>query len=533
MDYSIEMELPKSKEPDPLDKKISQQKDQGCSDETTERRANERLKVNVARMKMVLDNIPQIAFVIKCNGEDIYLNKKWTEYTGKHWKDGIGMKWTEVVYPGDLPSPKIWTKTKEFSPVEFEYRLRNKFEEYRWHLCRALPVKDKDGFNSIWIGTATDIHDKKEVELQLKQEKYFIEQIAQATPDVIAIYNIADQVYTYITDEVIKLLGISPADLKNLSAFKPLIHPRDWQKFIDFHHGFEFAKDQESREFEFRIKAKEGNWIWLSKKGKAFKRSESGIVSHVVTITQDITVRKEAEEKQKQNLIMKELLEKKDEFLSEASHELKTPITTIKSSLQIMQRLLEKHTDEATLLVFLIKANQQVNKLTDLIGNIMDNSKIQAGKFVLHISSFSMSDLINDVLIHNPGKHKISVENNVKSLVEADKHRIEQVLINFLTNAVKYSPEAGEITIRAEQHGKFLKVSVQDFGIGIPKDSLKRIFKRFFRVDDTSVRFSGLGLGLYISAEIIKHHHGQIGVESIHEKGSTFWFTIPLEQSHN
>lgn len=491
-------------------------------------RLNQKLRIIINRIKKVLDNIPQIAFVANSNGEDIYLNKKWHEYTGIPADEGMGMRWTGVVHPEDLPPENIWSDTKIAATIEFEYRILNSAGEYKWHLCRALPVHE--GTVLLWIGTATDIHEKKEIEQQLLDEKNFIEKVVQANPDSIAIFNIEERKYKYLSGRVHDFTGKKPEELQSIEDFKKVIHPDDWQKFVRYHSRFNSMKDQEVKQIEFRGKAKKDDWRWFLKKGKAFKRAANGKVTHVVTITQDITERKEAEEERKENEVMHQLLVKKDEFLSEASHELKTPVTTIKSSLQIMKRLFEKHADEGTLLVFLVKANQQVNKLTDLISNIMDNSKIQAGQFILNTRSFYIDEVINDSIIHNPGRHRITVQNTVKKPVVADKHRIEQVLINFLTNAIKYSPEADKIIIRACEEEENLRVEVRDYGIGIPEEMMEKVFRRFFRVDHTSTHFSGIGLGLYISAEIIKLHHGEIGVENAEGQGSVFWFTIPFEQ---
>jgi two-component system CheB/CheR fusion protein len=104
---------------------------------------------------------------------------------------------------------------------------------------------------------------------------------------------------------------------------------------------------------------------------------------------------------------------------------------------------------------------------------------------------------------------------------------MEQVIINLISNAVKYSPGQEKVTITVSSHNREIKIAITDFGIGIPKDKLPFLFDRFYRVDDTSQRYSGLGLGLYISAEIVRRHDGVIGIESRPGEGSTFWFTIP------
>ena len=256
-----------------------------------------------------------------------------------------------------------------------------------------------------------------------------------------------------------------------------------------------------------------------------------GKVAQMVGIDMDITEKSNAEEKLRENEFMKMLLEKKDEFMSVASHELKTPITTLKASLQVLCRLIEKDTEKNVLLVFATKANQQINKVVRLIGDLMDNAKIQAGKINLNIDLFSLQDAIDDCLAFQHSGHEIIVRNEVQQPIEGDIHRIEQVLTNFIGNAIKYSPAGTDIIIKATQQNDEVKVEVTDFGIGIPDSKLSHVFDRFFRVDDKSQQFSGLGLGLYISSEIIKRHKGTYGVSSRIGEGSTFWFSLPLKQS--
>jgi two-component system CheB/CheR fusion protein len=222
---------------------------------------------------------------------------------------------------------------------------------------------------------------------------------------------------------------------------------------------------------------------------------------------------------------------KKDEFISIASHELKTPITSLKAALQIIERASAKGDTIQAVDSFIQKALKQVDKLTDLIKDLLDVTKIQSGKLVLRKTKFSLDELVKECVEEQQNSlatHKLIVESDTGIIVNADKNRIEQVLVNLISNAIKYSPDANKVIISVTHSDHVVKVSVTDLGIGIPKDKLPLIFDRFYRVDDGSQRYAGLGLGLYISAEIIQRHGGHISIESTLGKGSTFWFVIPV-----
>ena len=224
---------------------------------------------------------------------------------------------------------------------------------------------------------------------------------------------------------------------------------------------------------------------------------------------------------------------KKDEFISIASHELKTPLTSVKGYVQLLERSIDKG-DVPTLKKHLLKAQIQLEKLNELITDLLDISKIESGKLKFNKQPFMMDSLLDSVtdIIHqsNP-EFKIIKTGTAKREICGDEMRIEQVIINFLTNAIKYSPGTSEIHIKVEERGEHIYVGVKDFGIGINADQQKNVFEKFYRVEETAIHFQGLGIGLYISAEIIRRHNGEVGVQSIPGEGSEFYFSIPLQST--
>jgi PAS domain S-box-containing protein len=222
---------------------------------------------------------------------------------------------------------------------------------------------------------------------------------------------------------------------------------------------------------------------------------------------------------------------KKDEFIGLASHELKTPMTSLNGYLQIIDRSMPA--DDKNKL-FIQKALSQINKLSGLISDLLDVSKIEAGKLPFTYAAFNLPQLIEevvDLMQYSTKSHWIIICSDIDDLlVNADRQRIEQVVINLISNAIKYSPQADHINVSVSRQDNNAVVTVQDFGIGINKEQHDRIFSRFYRVDDVASHISGLGIGLYISNEIITRHQGKLSVDSETGKGSTFKFEIPLEQ---
>jgi PAS domain S-box-containing protein len=225
---------------------------------------------------------------------------------------------------------------------------------------------------------------------------------------------------------------------------------------------------------------------------------------------------------------VKLLNEKKDEFIGLASHELKTPLTSITGYLQILGRL---KTDEQSGR-FVDKTIKQVRKLSGLVNDLLDVSKIEAGKLQMRKVKFDLMEVINDsieLMQQTNEKYTIMLGSAIETcIVRADNQRIEQVMINLLSNAIKYSHGSGEIIVRVNKIEKDVTVSIQDSGIGIAANKLGQIFSRFYRVEELNPHISGLGIGLYLCHEIITRHNGKIWAESELGTGSTFHFSLPL-----
>lgn len=357
-------------------------------EDTVKQRTNE-LLLSREHFKYLANNIPQMSWTNLPDGEVNYYNQQWYNYTGLSLEESKNNGWYKIIHPDDLQSTveKYTASLKSGEVFEIENRYKKATDgAYRWHLNRAVPVRNEKGEIVFWVGTATDIEEQKRQ------------------------------------------------------------------------------------------------------------------------------------------------LEKKDEFIGIASHELRTPLTSLKGYLQLLTNY-KKDELPAAIKQYIAKANIAINKLQRLINDLLDVSKIQAGRLEYPLSIINLSGVIKSCIAdarHIYSENTFQNEDREIILVKGNTERLEQVIMNLVSNAVKYSQENKLIRIKTSVYDTYVRVSVIDNGIGLSEEEKRRIFERFYRVEDKKYMSSGLGMGLYICAEIIRNHNGQIGVESEPGKGAAFYFDLPL-----
>jgi len=224
-----------------------------------------------------------------------------------------------------------------------------------------------------------------------------------------------------------------------------------------------------------------------------------------------------------------------------ASHELKTPVTSIKGYVQLLLTMFRDYEENKenispqTIQTSLSTIDKQIVKLNRLMSELLDLSRIDSGKLELKMQNFDLNDLVKETVddVQQTTAHMILVNNKADCQLFGDKDRIAQVLLNLLTNAIKYSPKTNSIEVSVYKPSQnIISISVSDQGIGIDKKDHERIFERFYRVEGkTEQTYPGFGIGLFIASEIVSRHNGTIYVESEKSKGSTFTFTLPVSAS--
>lgn len=231
----------------------------------------------------------------------------------------------------------------------------------------------------------------------------------------------------------------------------------------------------------------------------------------------------------------KQAIARKDEFISVASHELKTPLTSIKGYVQLLQRTMNLDVNGSKL--YIDRTLNQIKKLDTLIADLLDISKIESGKMKMNMKAFNFGQMLNntaEIIRQTYPEYELMYSPAPEVEVYGDEIRLEQVLINFLSNAIKYSPNKKKIELDAKPlPGKNLLVKVKDHGLGIDKKDQPFIFDKFYRAEESSKNFQGLGIGLYISADILQRHNAVYGVESEPGSGSVFYFSIPFTNISN
>lgn len=270
---------------------------------------------------------------------------------------------------------------------------------------------------------------------------------------------------------------------------------------------------------EFTLSKPGGKTVYLQANA-APVHTTSGRIMAAASIVSDITPQKEMEKR-------------KDDFVNMASHELKSPITSMKLYIELLLNKVAPGTDPQTRKI-ITNIKLQVDRLQELVSDLLDVSRLQTGKLHYKKEMFNLQKMIEQTITElqlTTTKQSIEITRTVSVNVYADRFRLYQVLANLIANASKYSPTGSKIEVQVKRKDNQAVVSVKDYGIGIAKDQQTKIFKRLYQVADTTEKtFPGLGMGLFISKQIIKGHNGTIWVESKKDQGATFYFSLPLAE---
>lgn len=484
---------------------------------------------SLRKYQYLADSIPQIVFRLLPDGNHEYFNKVWFHYTGYTIERSQGKGWKDAVHPEDLES--LFTSMSNGIEMEAECRVMSKHGEYRWHLVQLRPER----YNNVsevtaWLGTATDIEDRKRNEnsqrLLVKAGKVLVSSLNYQETFEKAAELFVKEIADCCRFEVLNENG----NLEEVAFRYNQSEDSDRNSFQDFDTRKVITSAQPVFTAETIIVPMIANGRPLGALSLMFKSSGNKYNETHLKTAEELGRRAAmALENSLLYILSQEAIEIRNNFLSIASHELNTPITTLKLQLQIAKKVLnDKEGDsEERFEKSLSSSLRQVDRLITLIGELLDVSKIQSGKFHFNFAKSSVYEVVDEVVerhreIFSASGCQLLVSDVPKLQVRWDKMRIEQVLINLLMNAVKYAP--GKIELNVKEEKGHINLEVRDFGKGIQSDKVNSIFDRFSRATSDSV--AGMGLGLYIVKEIVEGHGGRIEVDSS-EKGCSFRVTLP------
>ncbi|MFP5080858.1 ATP-binding protein [Pedobacter sp. JCM 36344] len=406
---------------------------------------------------------------------------------------------------------EVFISGKSYASSEVFALLENNgvLTEYYFDLIYQ-PIQYEQGRTDSILVVATDITEQVKARHTIEQSSLQFRQLADSITQMVWVTD-EKGMHEYYNQRWYDFTG-SDLETTKGEGWNQMFHPDDRERAWGlWNHSL---KTGEAYEIEYRLKNYKGEYVWVLGRAAPFYDTEGRITKWFGTCT-DIHDQKL-------------LLEQKDDFISIASHELKTPLTSLKAVMQLINRMKDKSL--TPLLSNLIdRASNSTDKIYKLVEDLLDASKLNHGVLALNKTLFILSDLIADCVNHLIIDDNYSIETigAIDLEVCADAERIHQVITNFVSNAVKYAPDSKEIVINIERIDAGAKISVIDKGPGIAQYKTAQLFDRYYRVDPTISQKSGLGLGLYICSEIIKKHGGKIGVESEVGKGSIFWFTLP------
>lgn len=479
--------------------------------------ARKKVEESEEEFRNFADNIQNLAWTANPDGWIFWYNKQWYEYTGTNLSQMQGWGWKKVHHPDHIERVVKFVKKawKKGATWELTFPLKGADGKYRWFLTRAYAVKDKKGKVKKWIGTNTDIDDRKSAEEILQYQKSLLKAQQEVSPLGILVVSKEGKMLTYNKRfaqiwKFPKRVMDSEIDSVALQAAKDqLIDPVAFINTVKKCYKDQIPNHEKLYFIDGRIFERFGSPV-IGKNGIYY-----GYVWHFLDITE-----------------REKLMKQKDEFIGIVSHELKTPVTSVKGYAQVMHKRFIKAGDHESALL-LEKMDNQLNKLGSLIGDLLDANKIEGGRLQFHNDWFDFNELVREVVENmqqTTTSHTISLKLGKKIRVNADRDRISQVIVNLISNAIKYSPQTEKIILKTTVSKQNVKLCVEDFGIGISKEKQERVFERFFRVSgEKQDTFPGMGLGLYISSEIIKRQGGRIWVEGEKGKGSIFCFSIPIK----
>lgn len=507
------------------------------ADITDRRRADEALRESERRFRVMADCCPIGIWVTDARGETQFINRTYRDFFGIASERVEPDGWRVLIHPDDRPGyVKAFDCSLELhTSLKAEYRVRHASGEWRWVETYATPRLSTGGEFEGFVGASKDITERKRVEQALQNSEEKFRQLAENINEVFWMMPPEANEMLYVSPAFEQVWGTTCENLyRNPMSWSEAIHPDDADRA---HAVFARQIQGEPVDSEYRIRTPDGQEKWI--RDRAFPiHDAAGKLIRVAGLAEEIT---EEKRRERELIGAQEGAEAanraKSCFLANMSHEIRTPMNGVLGMVQVLletEPTSEQHR-------YLKVAESSGRTLLSLIDNILDLSKIEAGKVVLESVDFDMHRTIEEIM------ELCRAQANAKNLrfsshmspalpthLRGDPTRLRQVLNNLLVNALKFT-ERGGVALNADLVSRdvekvIVRFSVTDDGIGIGPDQAAALFSPFVQADvSTTRKYGGTGLGLAICKQLVEMMGGTIGVESQAGKGSVFSFTVVLE----
>ncbi|MEP6518009.1 PAS domain S-box protein [Microcoleus vaginatus] len=502
-----------------------------CTDIHDRKQAEDALKQSEERYRSLIVATSQIAWTADVEGRCPDL-PSWRAYTGQTEAEIIGFGWLDAIHPDDRErTNQVWMEAVTTRTLyDIEYRIRGADGNYRYFQGRGVPILDEDGNIREWVGTCSDIHDRKQAEDAIKQSEERYRSLIAATSQIVWTADAEGRCPDL--PSLRAYTGQTEAEVVG-SGWLEAIHPDDLERANQV--WMEAAQTNSVYDIEYRLRGADGNYRYFQAKGVPILNEDGSLREWVGTCT-DIHDRKQTEIVQAKAREAAEAASRaKSEFLANMSHELRTPLNGIMGYAQILQRSKVLNEEERSRIDVIYQCGSH---LLTLINDILDLSKIEAQKVELMPTDFHFPAFLQGVAemcriraeikgihFHFPSSPELPIG------IRADEKRLRQVLFNLLSNAIKFTDE-GSVTfiVSFATEGK-IRFEVRDTGTGIAQEQLQAIFQPFEQVGDRKRQTEGTGLGLAISQRIVELMGSTIQVQSEMNVGSIFWFDVSLPQA--
>ncbi|MBS1542407.1 MAG: PAS domain-containing sensor histidine kinase [Bacteroidetes bacterium] len=475
------------------------------------------------------------------NGDLLFINDKLSEILGLTRVEALGMGWMNVIPPEDREGLKlVWIGAiRSSTPISQNISVRNKRTGQLLQIeLKANPIKNQDGSLHGYVGTVEDITEQLKAQKIIADSESWFRNMAENSP--VMIWSADDRnVRNYFNSTWLQFTGrVAEEEYEN--GWMKGIHPGEADRCKKIQQEA-FEKKSEF-EIEYRLRRSDGKYRWILDRGRPVFSPGStftGYVGSCADIHDRHTINIQLEKLVKERTLEltqslekeKELSDMKSRFVSMASHEFRTPLSAVLSSVYLVDQYAGPE-NEANRKKHIARIKSSVKNLVDILNEFLSLDKLEQGKVEINKDWFDFSEFVKDVVeevkgMQRPGQF-VMVNRKGDTNVYQDKKILKNVLLNLLSNAIKYSGERKEILLEACHSGGDMTVAIKDNGIGIPVEEQKHIFTKFFRARNTS-NIQGTGLGLNIVQRYVELLGGTISFASFPEQGSTFTLRIPVQ----